>query len=164
MDTTAPARLTITSTAFHDGAPIPKRFTGDGENHSPPLTFAHVPTATKELALICEDPDAPSAQPWVHWVIYKISPDTRMLPEGIPHPANLRIPEGAVQGSNSWGTSSLGYRGPEPPPGKLHHYHFHLYALDAPLDVKSGLDKNGLVAAMKGHVVAEAELVGTYQR
>ena len=128
------------------------------------MTFAHVPTATKELALICEDPDAPSAQPWVHWVIYKISPDTRLLPEGIPHPANLRIPEGAVQGSNSWGANTLGYRGPEPPPGKPHHYHFHLYALDAPLDVKSGLDKNGLVAAMKGHVVAEAELVGTYQR
>ena len=113
--------------------------------------------------MIVEDPDAPRAEPWVHWVLYKIPADVRTLPEGIPPAPTLDVPLGAMQGKNSWGTD--GYRGPAPPPGHgTHHYHFRLYALDAPLRAAQGLDKPGLLAAMEGHILAQAELVGTYER
>jgi hypothetical protein len=115
------------------------------------------------LALIVEDPDAPRAEPWVHWVLYKIPADVRTLAEGIPPSPAPAVPRGALQGKSSWGTD--GYRGPAPPRGHgTHHYHFRLYALDAPLAAAQGLDKAGLLEAMKGHVLAEAELVGTYER
>lgn len=155
--------LLIESTAFADGERIPKRFTEDGEDVSPPLTWSGPPAGTKELALICDDPDAPTPQPWVHWVIYKIAAGTGGLPEKVPTPARLSEPPGALQGKNSWGR--IGYGGPAPPRGHgTHHYHFKLYALDAPLDVAPGLNKDRLLAAMKGHILAQGELVGTYQR
>jgi len=153
----------LKSTAFEPGAVIPRRHTGDGEDLSPPLAWSGLPPDTRELALIVDDPDAPSPEPWVHWVIARIPAADTGIAEGVhPKPAPS-FPAGAIQGKNSWGT--VGYRGPAPPKGHgVHHYHFRLYALDAPLSVASGIDKPGLLKAMQGHVLAEAELLGIYQR
>ena len=155
-------KITVRSTAFDPGGPIPRKHTGDGEDLSPPLAWSDMPKQAKELALIVDDPDAPSAEPWVHWVIYKIPLTLRALPQGISPAAKVESPGGALQGKNSWGT--VGWRGPSPPRGDAHHYHFKLYALDVALQAQPGLDKRALLAAIKGHVVAEGELVGTYQR
>ena len=155
--------MTITSLAFTAGQPIPKAFTGEGRDVSPALVWENVPAGTVELALICDDPDAPRPEPWVHWVIYKIPADAGGLPEGVPTTERLNTPRGALQGRNTW--PNVGYGGPMPPPGHgVHHYHFKLYALDAALDLAPGATKEQLLAAMKGHVLAEAELTGTYQR
>lgn len=155
--------ITIRSEAFAAGQPIPQRHTGDGEDLSPALSWAGVPDNAKELALIMDDPDAPTPEPWVHWVIYKLPATTTGLAEGIATSAQLGEPAGALQGKNSWGF--LGYRGPAPPPGHgTHHYHFRVYALDTALDVAAGLDKRQLLHEMREHVIAEGELVGTYVR
>jgi hypothetical protein len=155
------ARIAITSTAFADGRPIPKRHTGDGDDVSPPLSWSNVPEGTKELALIVDDPDAPTPQPWVHWVLYKIPGDTTALPEATG--ASGRTATGMTEGENGWGRT--GWGGPAPPEGHgVHHYHFKLYALDAELDLPAGASKADLLRAMTGHVLAEGELVGTYQR
>ena len=155
--------LTIQSSAFGEGQVIPGKYTGDGEDVSPPLTWSGVPADARELALICDDPDAPRPEPWVHWVIYKLPADTAGLPAGVPTQARLSEPPGAWQGRNSWPT--IGYRGPAPPRGHgVHHYHFKLYALDAPLDLPPELTKDELLSRMQGHIIAEGELVGTYQR
>lgn len=158
--------MTIRSTAFAEGEVIPQQHTGDGADVSPPLAWEGVPDEAKELALVCDDPDAPTAEPWVHWVIYKIAPMVGGLPPGIPSDAQLDAPIQAFQGQNSWPTGlTIGYRGPAPPPGHgIHHYHFKLYALDCELETKPGIDKNTLLTAMDGHVLAQGELVGTYQR
>jgi Raf kinase inhibitor-like YbhB/YbcL family protein len=158
--------IRITSTAFAEGQPIPGRHTGDGEDVSPTLAWEGVPDDAKELALICDDPDAPIPEPWVHWVIYKIAPTVRELPEGIPADSQLETPIQALQGKNSWPSGqTIGYRGPAPPPGHgVHHYHFKLYALDCELDLAPEIDKNSLLVAMGGHVLAQGELVGTYER
>ena len=155
--------MTLRSDAFDGGKTIPGRYTPDGADNSPPLTWSEPPDRTKELALIVDDPDAPRPEPWVHWVLYKIPADVMRLTEGIRRTPTLTVPPGALQGKNSW--STIGYHGPAPPPGHgIHHYHFRLYALNAPLAVSQGLDKAGLLEAMRGHVVAEAELIGTYER
>jgi Raf kinase inhibitor-like YbhB/YbcL family protein len=155
--------ISIRSSAFSDRHSIPRRHTGDGEDLSPTLSWSNLPAGTQELALIVDDPDAPRAEPWVHWVIYKIPADVVELAEGVPPTDHPDVPAGAVQGKNTWGT--VGYRGPAPPKGHgVHHYHFKLYALDAPLDLKSGLDKHALMIAMSGHILGYGELVGTYQR
>lgn len=158
-----PMTLTIESPAFAKNAPIPARFSGDGEDISPALTWSGLPDGTKELALICDDPDAPRPEPWVHWIIYKIPPEATGLPENVAKTDKPAAPAGGLQGKNSWG--KIGYGGPAPPPGHgVHHYHFMLYALDAVLDVQPGLDKRQLLAAMKGHILAQGEVVGRYQR
>lgn len=155
-------KMTIQSKAFENGQPIPKKHTGEGEDVSPELSWRDVPSGTKELALIMDDPDAPRGT-WVHWVIARIPPATPGLKENISKAEQLKDPSGAIQGNNSWPT--IGYRGPMPPPGHgVHHYHFKLYALDTVLPVKPGLTKEDLLAAMRGHVLAEAETVGTYER
>jgi len=155
--------LVIKSSEFAEQKAIPKRFSGDGADLSPPLTWSGVPEAAKELALICDDPDAPRPEPWVHWVIYKIPAGTSGLPENIPKKETLTAPASVAQGKNSWGR--IGYGGPAPPPGSgVHHYQFKLYALDAVLNAGTGLDKTRLLAAMQGHIIAQGELVGTYQR
>jgi Raf kinase inhibitor-like YbhB/YbcL family protein len=155
--------ITIQSGAFKPNDRIPRRHTGDGDDVSPPLSWANVPSGAKELALICDDPDAPRADPWVHWLIYKLPAGTTALPEGVATSEKLDAPAGAMQGRNSWGM--IGYRGPAPPKGHgTHHYHFKLYALDASLDAKAGLDKDALLAKMKGHILAEGEVIGTYSR
>lgn len=157
--------MVMSSTAFGEGQPIPVRHAGDGDDVSPELRWDGVPQGAVELAMICDDPDAPTPQPWVHWVIYGLSPQTASLPEGIERVESPPQVSGATQGANGWPAENLGYRGPAPPPGHgVHHYHFRLYALDATLDLEPGIDKTGLLAAMEGHVLAEAEVVGTYER
>jgi len=162
------AKIELTSTAFEPGGPIPAKYTEDGEDVSPPLAWSGVPEGAKELALICDDPDAPSpkrpaATPWVHWVLYQIPPDAKELPEGIPKTARLDDPPGALQGRNSWPTT--GYRGPAPPPGSgTHRYFFKLYALDAELTIEPEMDVTTLQNEMSGHVIGEGSLFGTYER
>jgi Raf kinase inhibitor-like YbhB/YbcL family protein len=156
--------IRVTSEAFAHGAAIPGRYAADGDDISPQLNWTGVPENAKELALIVEDPDAPQAEPFVHWVMYKIPADVAGLAEGVPVQAKLKAPAGAVQGKNSF-KNKIGYGGPAPPPGHgTHHYHFRLYALDQPLEVQGGLDNNALIAAMSGHILDEGELVGTYKR
>jgi Raf kinase inhibitor-like YbhB/YbcL family protein len=157
--------ITITSGAFQAGQPIPKLYTGDGKDLSPPLAWTGVPTGAKELALICDDPDAPTKEPWVHWVIYKIPTETKSFEEGIPRKARVANPAGAFQGANSFESDNIGYRGPAPPKGHgVHHYHFKVYAIDKPLDLEPLLDKKSLLAAIDGHILAQGEIVGTYER
>ena len=159
-------QLTVRSQAFESGDPIPVRFTGDGTDVSPPLTWEGVPKGAREFALICDDPDAPTPEPWVHWVIYQIGADVRALPEGIPAASHVGTPVTALQGKNSWSAGQMiGYRGPAPPPGHgVHHYHFQVFALDAELGLEPDRTKQELLDAMQGHVLASGELVGTYSR
>ncbi len=155
--------LRLQSTAFNDGGPIPVRFTDDGDDVSPPLSWSNVPAGTQELALIMDDPDAPRPEPFVHWVIYKIPPTATGLSEAVPTTEVLLEPAGALQGTNGAGT--IGYRGPAPPAGSgVHHYHFTLYALNALLDGQTGLTKAELLSAMEGHIIAQTEIIGTYER
>jgi Raf kinase inhibitor-like YbhB/YbcL family protein len=155
-------KITIESTAFEPGKQIPKKYTGEGQDVSPPLTWTGVPKEAKELALICDDPDAPRPQPWVHWVIYGMAPSVSGLPEGVPAGPRVQNPP-ALQGKNTG--NKIGYNGPMPPPGHgVHHYHFKVYALDAELKLAPGLTKDELLKRIKPHVIAEGELVGTYQR
>lgn len=162
----AQTQIQVTSSAFSAGQPIPRKYTGEGEDVSPPLAWSGVPAGTQELALIVDDPDAPTPEPWVHWVLYKIPADCKGLPEGVQKVLRPQEPPGALQGKNSWPSGqTIGYRGPMPPPGHgVHRYRFHLYALDKKLEVQPGLTKADLLAAMKGHVLAEGELTGTYKR
>jgi Raf kinase inhibitor-like YbhB/YbcL family protein len=160
---TAAMSISIRSDAFGSNQPIPARFTRDGENVSPAIRWEKLPPGTRELALICEDPDAPTPEPWVHWVIYKIPADATGLSEGVAKEAKLTSPAGAMQGVTSY--PSLGYDGPQPPKGHgVHHYHFRVYALDKPLEVQPKLDNKGVIAAMSGHVLGTGELIGTYER
>ena len=158
--------IQVTSPAFEDGQPIPKKYTGEGQDVSPPLSWSGLPEGTKELVLICDDPDAPTAEPWVHWVIYKIPATATGLPEGIGHKPRLTKPPGAMQGKNSWPIGqTIGYRGPMPPPGHgTHRYYFRLYALEARMVVEPGVDKKTILDEIRGHILAEGQLVGTYQR
>jgi hypothetical protein len=160
-----PMAIQLTSTAFANGSAIPRKYTGEGEDVSPPLAWSGLPDGTRELALICDDPDAPRKDPWVHWVIYKIPADSKGLPEGVEATAKPQQPAGSVQGKNSWPNGeNVGYRGPMPPPGKPHRYFFKLYALDQGLDAKPELTKEELLAKISGHVLGQGQLLGTYQR
>jgi Raf kinase inhibitor-like YbhB/YbcL family protein len=159
------AKIQLRSTAFDHNADIPRIYTGDSDDRSPPLSWEGAPNDAKEFALICDDPDAPSAGSWVHWVIYAIPADIRALPESLPKNAQLTAPVAAKQGKNSWPSgATIGYRGSHPPPGKSHHYHFKLYALDTKLDLGASVTKDELLKAIQGHILAEGELVGTYSR
>jgi Raf kinase inhibitor-like YbhB/YbcL family protein len=152
--------IDITSTAFQsDGSAIPRQYTGDGEDRSPPLAWSEPPSGTKSLALICDDPDAPRGT-WVHWVLFNLPAQTRILEEGVPTAET--IASGAKQGKNDFG--NIGYGGPAPPKGKPHGYFFKIYALDTTMDLPAGATKSQLVGAMKGHLLAEGQLVGKYQR
>jgi len=147
--------LRITSSAFEPGGPIPMGHTGEGEDLSPPLAWTGLPEGTKELALICDDPDAPRPTPWVHWVLGKLPPTLRGLEEGDSG--------GGLEGKND--SDEKGWSGPFPPSGHgVHHYHFKLYALDTLLDARRIGTKDELLAAMKGHILEKSELVGTYER
>lgn len=155
--------LQLTSSAFDPGKGIPVRYTGEGADVSPPLSWGGVPSGTRALALICEDPDAPTPRPWVHWLITGIAPEAGGLAEDVAKRDRPDAPPGAVQGRNSWGRP--GYGGPMPPPGHgVHHYHFTLFAVDKELDLPPGFDKAALEAAMRGHVIGQGKLVGTYER
>lgn len=150
--------LELSSSAFGPGQPIPRTYTCDGEDVSPPLSWTDPPASTRSFALIADDPDAPG-RVWVHWVLYNIAADIRSLPEGV-RPGE-RLSGGGQQGRNS--SRRSGYTGPCPPSG-THRYFFKLYALDTTLDVAAGAGKQELLRAMEGHILAEAELMGTYSR
>lgn len=157
--------VVVESPTIKAGETIPRDHTADGKNLSPALTWSKLPAATKQIAVICDDPDVPMPQPFVHWVIYKIPAAAKGLPEGLAMDATLTAPPelaGAIQGIS--GFRRAGYRGPAPPPGKPHHYHFTVFALDAELDLQPGLNKAGLLEAMKGHILGQGELVAIYER
>jgi len=155
-------KLSITSPAFSPGGAIPKKYayTGEGQNVSPPLRFSGVPEGAKTLALIVDDPDAPSPKhprpdPWVHWVVWNIPASVTGLQEGSGG--------GGQSGTSDFG--KVGWGGPFPPPGSgRHRYVFKLFALDVRLELQGSARKPDLLAAMKGHVLAQGELVGTYER
>lgn len=158
--------MKLTSTAFIEGDVIPQRYTGDGEDLSPPLRWNDAPEAAQCFALIVEDPDAPREEPWVHWLMYEIPGDRRSLPEGIERSSTPGAVPGAVQGVNSFPENNVGYGGPAPPPGHgRHRYYFKLYALDRSLGLGPGVDVKTLRAAMgQAGVLAEATLMGIYER
>ena len=152
-------KLHLTTTAFAEGQPIPEKHAFENKDLSPALQWSGVPPAAQSLALICDDPDAPMGT-WVHWVIYDLPPATAGLAEGVAKSPELA--SGAKQGVNDY--KKIGYGGPCPPPGKPHRYYFKLYALDAMTGLKSGATKKDLLKAMAGHILAEGQLMGTYQR
>ncbi|WP_332898887.1 YbhB/YbcL family Raf kinase inhibitor-like protein [Haladaptatus sp. CMSO5] len=146
--------FTLTSSAFADGEPIPRKYGYRVENVNPPLSIAGVPEETQSFALVMDDPDAmaPAGKVWDHWVVWNVAPTMTEIPEGWNQ-------EGATVGQNSFGES--GYGGPSPP-DKAHTYRFFAYALDSTLSLESGATKADLQAAMEGHVLAESLLTGTY--
>jgi Raf kinase inhibitor-like YbhB/YbcL family protein len=151
--------FTLSSSAFTHGAPIPKRHTCDGADTSPALSWSGAPAGAKSFALIADDPDAPVGT-WVHWVLYDLPGDVAELPEGVP--TSEALANNGRQGLNDFGKT--GYGGPCPPPGKPHRYFFKLYALDAPTGLKPRAKKADVLRAIEGHVLQQAELMGTYKR
>jgi len=150
--------FTLTSSAFANGQSIPTKYSCKGADVSPALAWGDPPAGAQTFALIMDDPDAPSGT-WVHWVIFNIPAATRALPEAVPTSATLA--DGSAQGTTS--ARSVGYHGPCPPSG-VHRYFFKLYALDATLSLSSSANKNAVLAAMEGHILAQAELMGTFSK
>jgi Raf kinase inhibitor-like YbhB/YbcL family protein len=150
--------MQITSAAFVESGMMPAKYSCDGQDVSPPLAWQDVPAGTKSMALIVDDPDAPRGT-WVHWVAFNIPPDMMKLDEAVKPEKESK--NGMRQGSNDW--PRIGYGGPCPPSG-THRYFFKLYALDTVLELKAEATKVQLLQAMKGHILAEAHLMGTYRR
>ena len=151
--------LEIKSFAFSEGEKIPVKYTCEGEDISPPLSWSKLPFGTKALTIIVDDPDAPG-KAWTHWVLFNLPGDTEELLEAVP--TQSKLVSGAFQGKNDFG--EIGYGGPCPPPGFPHRYHFTLYALDQPLKLKPGASRFQVLDAMKGHILASGKLTGIYQR
>jgi len=152
------SEIKLTSAAFKEGEPIPRAYTCDGVNISPPLEWSGVPKTAKTIAIVCDDPDAPAGT-WVHWVLYNLPADNIGLVENLPAIETLRA--GGFQGKNDFG--KIGYGGPCPPSG-THRYFFKIYALDSELPLKAGATKAELMKAMEGHIVLQGQLIGTYRR
>jgi Raf kinase inhibitor-like YbhB/YbcL family protein len=150
--------MKISSRAFNEGTAIPAKYTCDGENVSPPLAWSGLPDGTQSLALIVDDPDAPSGT-WVHWVLYNLPPEMNGLDENVP--LDVVLHNHGRQGTSDFGKH--GYGGPCPPNG-THRYFFKLYALDAMLPLEGDVTKDRLIQAMTEHILAEVELVGKYER
>jgi Raf kinase inhibitor-like YbhB/YbcL family protein len=149
--------FSIRSDAFDQDQPIPSRFTCDGEDVSPALSWSDVPDGTQSFALIVDDPDAPRV--FTHWVLYNLPASAQGLPEGV---AKTDRPEsGGFQGRTDFGNT--GYGGPCPPPGRPHRYRFRLYALDGLIDLGPGATKQQVLDAIEGHILGQTQLVGTYQ-
>ncbi len=148
--------MSLSSPAFRQGERIPAKYTCQGKDISPPLAWSGVPASTRSLALIMDDPDAPGGV-FTHWVIFNIPPERRQLAEAVPAEFGS-----GLQGSTDFGSN--GYGGPCPPPGHPHHYRFTLYALDGQLDLAAGSSKKQLLNAIRGRILDQGQLVGTYQR
>jgi Raf kinase inhibitor-like YbhB/YbcL family protein len=155
----APVTFQISSAAFSANESVPQKFTCDGANVSPQLTWTDPPSTAQSFALIMDDPDAPAGT-WVHWVLYNLPPNARELPENVP--PHEQLSNGAHQGQNDF--HKTGYGGPCPPAGKPHRYFFKLYALDSKLTVRTGASKADVERAMQSHIVAQSELIGRYSR
>ncbi len=151
--------LHLSSPSFAEGDTIPIKQTADGDDRSPELRWSGAPANTKSFALVCEDPDAPRGT-WTHWVLFNVPATGTSLAEGVP--TEKELPDGARQGKNDFG--KIGYGGPSPPKGKPHRYFFKLYALDTKLDLPAGANRQQMLDAIKGHVLAEAQLMGKYGR
>ena len=151
--------MAVKSSVFQNQQPIPAKYTCQGEDISVPLSWSDPPEGAQSFALIVDDPDAPGGT-WVHWVLYDLPANARELREAVP--ASETLDNGAKQGTNDF--KRIGYGGPCPPPGATHRYFFKLYALDQKLNLTSGATKQQLLDAMKGHVKAEAQVVGTFRR
>lgn len=147
--------MEIQSSAFHDSGTIPDKYAHQRENVSPPLAWSDVPPNTKSLALIVDDPDAPSGD-FVHWLVYDIPPHLTHLPEGA---GSAKPGDGVRQGRNSFG--DIGYDGPQPPSG-THRYVFHLYALDQMIKIAPGVSRRQLDQAIRGHILSECRLTGKF--
>ena len=150
--------IKITSPSFQNGGIMPEKYSYNAENISPSLEWTNIPSNTKSIALICDDPDAPSGD-WVHWVIFNIPPEEKKLPEKIAR--KPKLDNGALQGINDFG--NIGFDGPSPP-GGTHRYMFKIFALDDELKIKAGIDKTQLLKAMKGHILTQGLLEGKYKR
>ena len=150
--------IKLTTTAFQEGEQIPKKYTCDGENISPPLEWSGIPQGTQSIALICDDPDAPMGT-WVHWVVFNIPASLNKLSEKIPD--NKVLEDGTSQGSNDF--RKIGYGGPCPP-GGTHRYFFKIYALDKRVELTPGATKGKLLHEMSEHILAEGKLMGKYSR
>ncbi len=150
--------MEVLSSAFDDGAMIPKKYTCDDIDISPPLKWSMVPDGTKTFAIICDDPDAPMGT-WVHWVLFNLPANINELSEDVP-PLEI-LPNGAKQGRNDFG--KIGYGGPCPP-GGTHRYYFKIYALSEELKADAGITKSELLKAMEGHILSEGQLMGRYKR
>jgi len=149
----------VKSSAFTDGGFIPEKYTCDGEDISPPLSWTLLPPNTKSIAIICDDPDAPGGT-WVHWVLYGLAPNAPGLPEGI---SNRKVlPNGTKQGVNDF--HKIGYGGPCPPKGAPHRYFFKVYALDEMIALDTGVSKKELLKAIEQHIIAKGQLMGKYKR
>lgn len=155
----APASLELRSTAFQPGGDIPKKFTCSGSDVSPALEWGEPPAGTRSLALIVDDPDAPAGT-WVHWVVFDLPASARRLPEDVSKSES--VPGGGRQGVNDF--KKTGYGGPCPPPGSPHRYFFKIYALDKSLELGAHSTKESVEGAMKGHVLAQGELIGRFRR
>ncbi len=151
--------LVVSSSAFQEGSEIPTKYTCEGQDVSPALTWSEPSAGAQSFTLIMDDPDAPVGV-FTHWVLFNLPVDSRGLPEAMP--AQAQLPDGSLQGKNDFG--KIGYGGPCPPPGRAHRYQFTLYALDKPLDLKAGASKKQVIDAMQGHILAWGRLTGTYQR
>ena len=151
--------LILSSPAFNEGEEIPPRYTCEGQDVSPQLNWDGIPEEAKSLALIVDDPDAPGGT-FTHWVIFNIPPDSNGLSEALP--LTPKLSDSSVQGGNDFG--KIGYGGPCPPPGKPHRYLFSLYALSKQLDLGAGSSKYQVLDAIKGHILAQGQLTGIYER
>jgi Raf kinase inhibitor-like YbhB/YbcL family protein len=155
--------LKLMSDAFAQNEKMPLRYTGDGEDVSPPLKWSGVPEHTRAFALICDDPDAPTPEPWIHWVIYGLDEKITELFESVPAGKTIDTPIKALQGRNTWGNAAYG--GPAPPRGHgEHHYNFTLYALSNPVGLPGGATLAEFEKALKGNILATATLTGIYER
>ncbi|MBN1897636.1 MAG: YbhB/YbcL family Raf kinase inhibitor-like protein [Spirochaetes bacterium] len=152
------SKMILTSSAFKEGGMIPSKYTCDGENISPSVSWENFPEGTKSFAIICDDPDAPAGT-WVHWVIFNIPAKTRSLPANVSPEKELN--DGTLQGLNDF--RKIGYGGPCPPSG-VHRYFFKIYALDVVLELSAGATKAQLLKAMENHILAQAKIMGRYQR
>jgi Raf kinase inhibitor-like YbhB/YbcL family protein len=157
--------LRVTSPAFDHEGEVPTRFTCEGEDVSPRLEVAGVPEAAETLAVVVDDPDAPTEDPWVHWLLWDVPADAGAIPEGYPPSGDASAPEQARQGTNDFTEENVRYRGPCPPPDDgAHRYRFTVHAVDATLGLEQGAERDALEAALDGNVLATARLDGFYER
>lgn len=154
--------MTVITQAFSSGERIPEKYTCQGEDISPPFTIQNTPEGTQSIALLVDDPDAPR-KTFTHWILFNLPADTTVLSEGLDVEEHFGDEDdGPLEGVNDFG--SPGYGGPCPPPGSTHHYHFRFFALDTRLDLESGATRKQLTQAMDGHILAETDYIGTFER